>query len=88
MVRRIVHPPKYTTLIFPWMRGVNGTECMAEEGQPPGEVGESVQSKYSQIMRLKAVHALAIFSLIYVGVEVTLGGAKPSFLVHCNYVLM
>lgn len=87
-MRRIVHLPKYTTLIFLWAHGVNATECMAEEGQPPGEVGESPQSKYSQIMRLKAVHALAIFSLIYVGVEVTLGGANPSFLVHCNYVLI
>jgi len=31
-------------------------------------------SKYQQIIRLKAVHLLAVWALIYVGVEVTLGG--------------
>lgn len=63
-------------------KGRTQDECMAEEGQPPGEVGESPQSKYSQIMRLKAVHALAIFSLIYVGVEVTLGGWIVTFIIN------
>lgn len=32
------------------------------------------ESKYRQIFRLREVHFLAIFILIYVGVEVTLGG--------------
>ena len=35
-------------------------------------------SKYRQIMATSAVHYLACWALIYVGVEVTLGGAFPS----------
>jgi len=31
-------------------------------------------SKYKQIFALRAVHLLAIFALIYIGIEVTLGG--------------
>lgn len=61
---------------------------MAEEGQPAGEVGTEIQSKYSQIMKLKAVHALAMFSLIYVGVEVTLGGANPIFPCFAFVIIM
>ena len=31
-------------------------------------------SKYKQIFRLRSLHLMAFFILIYVGVEVTLGG--------------
>jgi fucose permease len=31
-------------------------------------------NKYRQITRLKAVHFMTVFALIYIGVEVTLGG--------------
>ena len=47
---------------------------MVEAGQATGEVDTAGGSKYKQILGLKAVHFLAIWALIYVGVEVTLGG--------------
>ena len=40
-----------------------------------GTDADAVSSnKYKQIFTLKEVHFLALFALIYVGVEVTLGG--------------
>lgn len=37
--------------------------------------------KYGQIMRLKAVHLMALFILVYVGTEVTIGGWIVTFLI-------
>ncbi|KAI0819203.1 MFS general substrate transporter [Trametes gibbosa] len=50
--------------------------CLAEIGQAPvhNDSEETGGSKYKQIFRLRALHLLAFFILIYVGVEVTLGG--------------
>lgn len=51
---------------------------MAEEGntptEPVGGAAGTVRNKYRQILGLGAVHWLSLFALIYVGVEVTLGG--------------
>lgn len=50
--------------------------CLTEIGQTPSHEEQSTtNSKYSQIFGLRALHLLAFFILIYVGVEVTLGGA-------------
>jgi hypothetical protein len=49
-------------------------ECLAQIGQAAGEKGTSEDSKFRQILSLKAVHVLAFFILVYVGVEVTIGG--------------
>ena len=51
---------------------------MAEAGQATVESESMGGSKYRQIMATSAVHYLACWALIYVGVEVTLGGAFPS----------
>lgn len=49
---------------------------MEEEGESGVSSEEAVDSnKYKQVLGLKEVHILAMFSLIYVGVEVTMGGA-------------
>lgn len=45
----------------------------------PGEVDAAGRSKYGQILGIKTVHFLAIFALIYVGVEVTLGGRSTRY---------
>jgi fucose permease len=59
---------------------------MAQIGQAAGETGTSEDSAYRQIMRIKALHLLAFFILVYVGVEVTIGGDSlricPPLLVH------
>ncbi|PCH35199.1 MFS general substrate transporter [Wolfiporia cocos MD-104 SS10] len=52
---------------------------MADAGQAAREAGES-ENLYHQIMRLKEVHFLAVFSLIYVGVEVSIGGWIVTFI--------
>ncbi|RPD57708.1 MFS general substrate transporter [Lentinus tigrinus ALCF2SS1-6] len=47
----------------------------ASIGIPPGPNDDRAGgNKYKQIMRLRDVHLLALFILIYVGTEVTLGG--------------
>lgn len=46
---------------------------MREAGRIPEDSGAQ-GNLYHQIMRLKEVHYLAMFSLIYVGVEVSIGG--------------
>ena len=56
-------------------------EVMAEAGHAPGEADIMGESKYKQIMGIKAVHYLACWALIYVGVEVTLGGENISVLI-------
>lgn len=38
------------------------------------ETAAQAGSKYRQIIRIKAVHFMTIFAVIYIGVEVTLGG--------------
>lgn len=47
---------------------------MQEEGKSPDVDNDTGSSKFSQMMRLKEVHFLSFFAMIYVGVEVTLGG--------------
>lgn len=42
----------------------------------PGANDSNINSKYRQVFRLKMVHLLAFFILVYVGVEVTIGGAS------------
>lgn len=58
-------------------------QTMAEAGDAPAEsVGEgaaAARNKYRQILGIGAVHWLSLFALIYVGVEVTLGGTCSSW---------
>lgn len=49
-------------------------ECLAQIGLPPCEKGNSERSQLRQVFALRAVHLLAFFILVYVGVEVTVGG--------------
>ncbi|KDQ58458.1 hypothetical protein JAAARDRAFT_128981 [Jaapia argillacea MUCL 33604] len=51
-------------------------EAMAEAGQAPGEPDTMRGSKYRHMMGQKSIHFLALFCLIYVGVEV-----RPSWIV-------
>lgn len=50
-------------------------ECLAQIGLPPAEEGDTETSQFRQVFSLKAVHLLAFFILLAVGVEVTIGGA-------------
>ena len=55
------------------------TECLLEIGQHPEEAERSEQSAYRQIFRLRAVHLMAFFSLIYVGYAVHRVLTIPSY---------
>ncbi|EIW55079.1 MFS general substrate transporter [Trametes versicolor FP-101664 SS1] len=57
--------------------------CLAEIGQTPSHDEQSTtNSKYTQIFGLRALHLLAFFILIYVGVEVTLGGWIVTYVIQ------
>jgi fucose permease len=49
-------------------------ELMADAGFESDEADAAGSNKYKQLMGMKAVHLMAVWALIYVGVEVTLGG--------------
>ena len=53
------------------------TALLAEIGQPQPEQtkdSEAGISKYKQVLRLGAVHVMAFFIFVYVGVESSIGG--------------
>ncbi|OAX42435.1 MFS general substrate transporter [Rhizopogon vinicolor AM-OR11-026] len=56
-------------------------ECLAQIGQPAGEKGTSESNQFNQIFRLREVHLLAFFILVYVGVEVTVGGWMVTYII-------
>ncbi|KIK69642.1 hypothetical protein GYMLUDRAFT_186853 [Collybiopsis luxurians FD-317 M1] len=58
----------------------NQDECLAQIGQDPGEKGSSEDSQFRQILSIKTVHLIAVFILVYVGVEVTVGGWIVTFI--------
>ncbi|KAJ7485283.1 major facilitator superfamily domain-containing protein, partial [Mycena latifolia] len=57
-------------------------ECLAAVGEAAGETGTSEHSTFRQILSLKTVHLLAIFILVYVGVEVTIGGWIVTYIIQ------
>ena len=60
------------------------SECLAQIGQATEEKETVGGSKYREMFKLKALHILALFTLVYVGVEVTIGGESISLL-YCIY---
>ncbi|KAH8103076.1 MFS general substrate transporter [Cristinia sonorae] len=62
-------------------------ECLVEIGQElevhPDESTDS--SKYKQMFKLKELHLLAFFILIYVGVEVTVGGWIVTYVINVRH---
>ncbi|KAJ7778299.1 MFS general substrate transporter [Mycena metata] len=56
-------------------------ESLALIGQAPGDTSTSDRSNFRQILSLKSVHILGFFALMYVGVEVTIGGWITTYLI-------
>ncbi|KAF9042586.1 MFS general substrate transporter [Hymenopellis radicata] len=54
--------------------------CLTRIGNPPGDHDTNARGKFQQILRLKTAHLLAIFTLVYVGTEVTIGGWIVTFI--------
>ena len=58
-------------------------ELLAEGGQELDSTsGPATGSVFNQIRQLKVVHLLAIFAIIYIGVEVTVGGWIVTFIIE------
>jgi fucose permease len=68
-------------------------ECLAEIEQAPTEEELAAHaehhnaegSAFKKVMRLRALHFIAFFILIYVGVEVTMGGMEFFFCLVALY---
>ncbi|OJT07475.1 Bypass of stop codon protein 6 [Trametes pubescens] len=72
-----------TLLLWAVFRGRLQQEVMEEEGESGVSSEDAVDSnKYKQVLGLKEVHILAMFSLIYVGVEVTMGGWSVTYILE------
>ncbi|RDX45187.1 MFS general substrate transporter [Lentinus brumalis] len=73
-----------TILLIVVFRFKDQDYCLAEIGQTPthDESGTDNGSKYKQMFRLRSLHLMAIFILIYVGVEVTLGGWIVTYVIN------
>ncbi|KAJ6545331.1 major facilitator superfamily domain-containing protein [Mycena capillaripes] len=56
-------------------------ECLELIGEAVVEKSTSDRSNFRQILCLKSVHILAFFTLVYVGVEVTIGGWIITYIV-------
>ncbi|KAJ7478671.1 major facilitator superfamily domain-containing protein [Mycena galericulata] len=69
----------FLALVF---RAKTQDDCLARIGQATGEKGSSEESHLRQIISIKAVHLLALFLFVYVGVEVTIGGWIVSFMIN------
>lgn len=59
---------------------IKPTEVMADAGIEPGDQDTAGSNKYRQLMGMRAVHLIAIWALLYVGIEVTLGGESGDVL--------
>ncbi|KAF7360330.1 MFS domain-containing protein [Mycena venus] len=66
------------TLTF---RGRTQDECLGLIGEAAGETNPSDHSNFRQILSHKSVHILAFFTLVYVGVEVTIGGWITTYII-------
>ncbi|KAJ6588922.1 MFS general substrate transporter [Mycena capillaripes] len=60
-------------------------ECLATVGEAAGETGTSEHSTFRQILSIKTVHLLAFFILVYVGVEVTIGGWIVTYIIDVRH---
>ncbi|KAF7977354.1 hypothetical protein HWV62_4157 [Athelia sp. TMB] len=69
-----------TVILIAVFRLKSQDDCLAQIGQAAQEQGTSTDSKIRQVLSLKAVHLLAFFILVYVGVEVTIGGWIVTFI--------
>lgn len=71
-----------TIILITVFRFKTQDECLIEIGQSATEQGNSTQSTFRQILSQKTVHLLAFFILVYVGVEVTVGGWIVTFIIN------
>ncbi|KIY67456.1 MFS general substrate transporter [Cylindrobasidium torrendii FP15055 ss-10] len=69
-------------LILTVFRFKTQDECLAEIGHAAREKGTSEHSEFRKVLGRKTVHFLALFILVYVGVEVTIGGWTVTYIIN------
>ncbi|KAG5649600.1 hypothetical protein H0H81_002891 [Sphagnurus paluster] len=57
-------------------------ECLRQAGETVSEQEDATSSKFRVILSHRTVHLLAFFILVYVGVEVTIGGWIVTFIIE------
>ncbi|KAI0332816.1 MFS general substrate transporter [Cubamyces sp. BRFM 1775] len=69
-------------ILWTVFRGRPQQEVLEEEGES-GTIEQTADTnKFKQVLGLKEVHVLSAFSLIYVGVEVTMGGWSVTYILE------
>ncbi|KAJ7185841.1 MFS general substrate transporter [Mycena filopes] len=68
-------------ILFLVFRGKTQDECLAQLGQPEVTKGTSEQSHMRQVLSIKALHILALFLFMHVGVGVAIAGWTVTFMV-------
>ncbi|KAH9847458.1 major facilitator superfamily domain-containing protein [Lenzites betulinus] len=71
-----------TAVLWYVFRGKRQGEIMEAEGETSSESEGVNSNKFRQMMGNKDVHFLSVFSLIYVGIEVTMGGWSVTYLLE------
>ncbi|KAJ7628808.1 MFS general substrate transporter [Roridomyces roridus] len=66
---------------FAVFRARTQDECLAQLGQPPVSKGTNDKSEMRQILSLKALHLIALFLFVHVGVGVAISGWTVTFMV-------
>ena len=65
---------------------ISPTVCLRRAGEVLPDktaIEENNDGKFGQLMRNKSVHLLALFLMVYIGVEVTIGG-----IIFVNYPIV
>ncbi|KAI0642586.1 MFS general substrate transporter [Trametes meyenii] len=70
-----------TVVLWAIFRGRRQEEVMRDEGEK-GSDSDNVSNKFRQMMGNKDVHFMSVFSLIYVGIEVTMGGWSVTYILE------
>ncbi|KAL1946211.1 hypothetical protein VTO73DRAFT_15338 [Trametes versicolor] len=71
-----------TAVLWYVFRGKRQEEIMADEGESSSDTDGVGSNKFNQMIRNKDVHFLSFFALIYVGVEVTMGGWSVTYILE------
>ncbi|PPQ74073.1 hypothetical protein CVT24_012943 [Panaeolus cyanescens] len=71
-----------TVLLVVVFRFQKQDECLKQAGEVIPERTASDEATFKQVLRNRAVHFLAIFVFVYVGVEVTIGGWIVTFIIQ------
>ncbi|KAG5635092.1 hypothetical protein H0H81_012464 [Sphagnurus paluster] len=61
---------------------LEGGQAPTPESEPSTATTREHANTYSQLLRLKAVHILSVFAIIYIGIEVTVGGWIVTFIIR------